>query len=526
MNLARILLIVVALGMAGLTAFLINTYLANKEKEYADNTPTEQTLVGAVEVLVADRNLAAGEIIGDGVLRWQAWPESAVNENYVSRNGEGGTGGVEGAAVRNAIMAGEPIIKSKLVMSDQPGFLAGALGPGMRAVSIKVDKVTGNAGFIVPGNRVDLILTQEIEGADADGGGGNKRVSETVLSDLRVLAIDQQVDDLNEEPKISDTVTLEVDVKQAETVALAKEMGKLSLSLRSVRRSDAENATAGLFTADDQVSRYLSPMYMPVLTARHDVRAGTLLRDLDLEWRTLPEGLDPTGLMLKSQMSMSAVRGALLTQNVSAETPLRQDMLIRPNQQGFIIAALSPGMRAISLAVNQVTGVSGYVSPGDHVDVILTHEVKDTADKPVLDPRRFAETIAEGVRLLAIESLPSRKTGKPRIGETVTLEVDPRQAEVIALAQQMGEISLSLRSVPALALENSTLREEPYTTDLFISGAVADFLSFGTRRAPQLLARKGKRNRSIVSAPVRRSPSGGSVRVYRSTVQSTVQISR
>lgn len=526
MNLARILLIVVALGMAGLTAVLINSYLTNKENEYASNAPTEQELVGAVEVLVADRDLAAGEIVNDGMLRWQAWPETAVNENYLSRQGESGSADVDGAAVRSAIMAGEPIVMSKLVMSDQPGFLAGALRPGMRAITLKVDEVSGNAGFILPGNRIDVILTQEIETALAGGDTGMKRVSETVLSDLRVLAVDQEVNDLENEPKVSKTVTLEVDVKQAETAALAKRMGKLSLSLRSVARSDSEMATAGLFTADDQISRFLSPVYMPVLTARHDIKAGTLLRDLDIEWRTLPEGIDPAGLVLKSLVPMSVVRGALVTQDISADTPLRESMLIRPDQQGFIIAALNPGMRAVSVGITQVTGVSGYVSPGDFVDVIMINEVKDTSDTPVLDPRRFAETVAQGVRLLAIEQFSSQKTGRPRMGETVTLEVDPRQAEIIALAQEMGTISLSLRSVPALALEDSTTRDEPYTSDLYISGAIADFLSFGTRRAPQLMARRGQRNRSVASTPVRRSSSGGSVRVYRSTAQSTVQISR
>ena len=526
MNLARILLIVVALGMAGLTAFLINNYLTNKENEFASNQPTEQRLIGAVEVLVADRDIAAGEIINDGILRWQPWPENAVNENFVSRSDESDASGVQGAAVRRAIMAGEPIVMSKLVMSDEPGFMAGALRPGMRAVSVKVDEVTGNAGFILPGNRVDMILTQEIEVELPSGDTGQKRVSETVLTDLRVLAIDQQVNDLEEEPKVSKTVTLEVDVKQAETVALIKRMGVVSLSLRSVARADNEALSASMFTADDQISRFLSPIYMPVLTARHDLKAGTLLRDLDIEWQALPEGVDPNGLVLQSRAPMTAIRGALLTRDVSAATPLRQDMLIRPNDQGFIIAALNPGMRAVSVAITQVTGVSGYISPGDQVDVILTHEVKDTSDNPVLDPRRFAETIAEGVRLLAIEKLPSRQTGKPRAGETVTLEVDPRQAEVIVLAQEMGKLSLTVRSVPALALETSTPRDEVYTSDLFISDAVADFLSFGTRRAPQLLARRGQQNRSVASAPARRSSSGGTVRVYRSTAQSTVQISR
>ena len=177
MNLARILLIVVALGMAGLTAFLINNYLTNKENEFASQQPTDQQLVGAVEVLVADRDIAAGEIVNDGSLRWQPWPEAAVNENFVSRSDESDASGVEGAAVRSAIMAGEPIIKSKLVMSDQPGFLAGALRPGMRAVTVEVDEVSGNAGFILPGNRVDIILTQEIEVATAAGDtGGRPRV--------------------------------------------------------------------------------------------------------------------------------------------------------------------------------------------------------------------------------------------------------------------------------------------------------------------------------------------------------------
>ena len=142
--------------------------------------------------------------------------------------------------------------------------------------------------------------------------------------------------------------------------------------------------------------------------------------------------------------ALTALRGSYLKTRVESRGPIRHQDIIRPGEQGFIVASLAPGMRAVSMAVTQVSGVSGFVAPGDRVDVLLIHKVDDTSDKPVLTPRQFTETILTDLRLLAIEQVIDAATGKPKVGGTVTLEVTPQQAEVDSLADAMGNLSLSL----------------------------------------------------------------------------------
>ena len=456
MNLARIILIVAAFSVAGVTALLVKNYLQSREAEFAvTNKEPKIEKVPTVRILVADSDLAAGTMVSEKLLRWQTWPNDGLSPEYIVQGKDGTSdkpADFSGWAVRRGIATGEPITRHRLLEPGTAGFLAGALSPGMRATSISVNAETGTAGFILPGDRVDVLLTQQIsQTRGVEGGNRDKFISETVISNVRVLAIDQDFNDIDEQTRVGKTVTLELTPKQAESLAVAKSMGRISLSLRSfLRNADIEKKPT--FTSDEDVSNFLRPRPptpVQVLIAKHNLTAGALLRDTDFTWQKLGAGESGKDYISKTPTSATALRGSYLKVDVEGNKAIPQDGIIRPGEHGFIVAALLPGMRAISMAVSQVSGGSGFVAPGDRVDMLLTHQIDDSSDKAALTPRRYSETILKDLRLLAIEQIVDPNTGKPQVGKTVTLEVTPKQAEVVNVAASIGQLSLSLRSVPA-----------------------------------------------------------------------------
>lgn len=554
MNLARILLVVAALAVAGVTAYLVRGYLQGKEAEIAEGGKKNNGAeVRSVQVLVALNNLPAGTIVNPDLFRWQNWPEDGLAPEYVVRGRDGGKDDAEGVkpsdmtgwAVRRGIAANEPILKARLLKPGTAGFLAGVLGPGMRAVSTNVNAETGASGFILPGDRVDVVLTQQVRLTTSEDAGRQKIISETVISDVRVLAVDQTFDDMKEQSRVGKTITLELTPKQSESMAVAKRMGRISLSLRSlVRNTEIEKKSA--FTSDEEVSRFLrsrSSSAPRTLVAKHNLPAGTLLRDIDFGWQQLGPGDSGEGNIFEGATAPSALRGSYLKTRVESRRPILHENIIRPGEQGFIVASLAPGMRAVSIAITQVSGVSGFISPGDIVDLLLTHKVEDTSDSPVLTPRRFSETILKGLRLLAIEQVVDANTGKPKVGQTVTVEVAPREAEIVALAASMGSLSLSLRSVPAADISSSGEAENAgAVSDIGVSPAPMDQLILGTRRDPDLLRRRRQLGRvqrtrdtgDTAKAKPAPQPAANrviddgsrSVTVYRATEPSTVVIER
>ncbi len=236
MDRKKIILLVAALVVAALTAFLARSMFSGAGAPQAQAKKPE--IVGE-KVLVATRALPVGTIITEDSLKFQPWPKDLVEEAYF-KEGETPAQDLTGSVVRNPITAGQPITRGQLVQPNDRGFLAAALGPGMRAVTIPVSGRTAVAGFVFPGDRVDLMLTQTIQGE-----GPPLKVTETVIKNIRVLATDNRVTaKTNAEgqtvPKRSKLVTLEVTPSIAEEVAVAQTLGTLSLSLRSIADSQAE----------------------------------------------------------------------------------------------------------------------------------------------------------------------------------------------------------------------------------------------------------------------------------------------
>jgi len=231
MDVRKLVLLVGALLIAGVTAFMARSMFADGAVATAKAAPEPP----GNEVLVAAKPLPLGTIIAADMLVFQPWPKDMVEKAYFQK-GETDPATLVGKVVRHTIMAGQPVAQGALVGPGENGFLAAALSPGMRAITVSVSITSGVGGFVFPGDRVDLVLTQEVPGAE----GQPLRTSETIVRNLRVLAVDQRVDDTTTEAKVGRTATLEVTPKLVEKIAVARTFGSLSLSLRSIAESAAE----------------------------------------------------------------------------------------------------------------------------------------------------------------------------------------------------------------------------------------------------------------------------------------------
>ena len=236
MDKKKLVLLAVALLVAIGTAFAARTLFIGASTPEAEAAPKPM----GPKVLVAQRALPTGTIITADSISFQDWPKEMVQDAYFI-DGEADLTKLVGTVVRYPVTAGEPLTQGALVAPGDRGFLAAALGPGMRAVTIPVSAKTGVGGFIFPGDRVDLLLTQSVKGG---GSGGTLKVSETVLRNLRVLATDQKTESKTVDGKTVvrafRTVTLEVTPRIAEKVAVSQTIGKLSLTLRSLADNQAQ----------------------------------------------------------------------------------------------------------------------------------------------------------------------------------------------------------------------------------------------------------------------------------------------
>lgn len=225
----RIIILFIAISAGGLAAWLL---MAAK--------PAQQEVVSApepqmAEVLVASVDLVQGQLISEKDLRWQSWPPNALSAAYISRSSKpDALTSLKGSMVRTHFVAGEPIKEDKLSRTPS-GMLASMLPAGKRAVAIRVSAESAAGGFILPNDRVDVIQTVARQGQQ----GSVDNLSSTILTNIRVLAIDQKADDVKDPTFIGKTATLELNVEQAEAVAAGQAAGTLSLALRSAADADA-----------------------------------------------------------------------------------------------------------------------------------------------------------------------------------------------------------------------------------------------------------------------------------------------
>ncbi|WCT72149.1 Flp pilus assembly protein CpaB [Sphingomonas naphthae] len=242
MDVRRLALMVGALMVAAVSAVMARSlFMGSATPQAAASMPAAPVAPTGPEVLVATRAMPVGTIIGPDSFRYQPWPSELIEKAYFIR-GQSEAQTLVGTVVRQATSAGQPITQGSLVKPGDRGFLAAALGPGMRAVTVSVSAQSGVAGFVFPGDRVDLILASQVT---ASGDDQPLRASETIVRNLRVLATDQRTDKVTDEQgktmvSAFSSVTLETTPRIAEKIAVAQSIGTLSLSLRPLANDTAE----------------------------------------------------------------------------------------------------------------------------------------------------------------------------------------------------------------------------------------------------------------------------------------------
>jgi pilus assembly protein CpaB len=262
MRARTLILLFVAVSLAGGTAILVRSFLSQKNSE-AEAQALAKPAAPQKFVLVAKGAILRGQILKPQDLSWQVWPEGGIDKNYILNGTNRTPESFSGWVARDPFTAGEPINDAKIVSPGSRGFLAAVLRPGMRAISVPVTATSGISGFVFPGDQVDILITHRLTGhAEAQ-----HQAAETVLQDVRVIGIDQKLDSKTGEALVAHTATLEVTPKQSEMIAVAAEIGKLSLSLRSLavassEKSPEDSAAAdpqqGTYTLDSEVSQLLA----------------------------------------------------------------------------------------------------------------------------------------------------------------------------------------------------------------------------------------------------------------------------
>lgn len=239
-NFRAVVPIIVALVVAGFAAMMARSFLHSEKP--AANVAGVQKPVAEIEIIVAKENLPAGYILQPKDMRWQAWPDKALADDYIVKKKGGTMESLQNAVIRRGVAAGEPLTWGRVVKQGDRGYLAALLAPGMRAFSVRISDISGVSGLVFPGDRVDMIVSHKISKKDAKGEDFTNVISETILTNIRVLAMDQKTDDQDGKPLVAKTATIEVTPKQAEQVALASNIGEIVLSLHSLAQTPQEMA--------------------------------------------------------------------------------------------------------------------------------------------------------------------------------------------------------------------------------------------------------------------------------------------
>jgi pilus assembly protein CpaB len=255
MNTARIVVLAIAIGAGGIAA-----YLASGSDKPAPAEPVAQ--LATVDVLVAKGEINLGQTVKAEDMQWQSWPTASASNSFVKRGDRpDAPNQLAGSIARGSFMAGEPIREQKLVKASS-GFMAAILPSGMRAVSTEIAPETGAGGFILPNDRVDVLLTQRFKNPDQKANQPDIVHTEVVLHNVRVLAIDQAPREKDgQNTVVGKTVTLELKPDETTTLAASRQAGTLSLALRSIADANTvETVDAGVkFTQSVNIVRFGIP---------------------------------------------------------------------------------------------------------------------------------------------------------------------------------------------------------------------------------------------------------------------------
>lgn len=239
MKAARLIVMGTAVAAAG-GAGILALNLMSREPE-TQIVEVAQPKIALESVLVAAREIPIGTALSADMVQWQEWPKEAVAGGFMTKSGDpDALDQIAGAISRASMFQGEPIREAKLVRSDR-GYMSAILPEGQRAIATTISTETSAGGFILPNDRVDVIMTRR-----SQSGGQNEFITETILENVRVLAIDQTIEEKDgEQVKVGQTATLQLTPKQAEVLTVAQQMAdRLSLSLRSLEDSKSNETKA------------------------------------------------------------------------------------------------------------------------------------------------------------------------------------------------------------------------------------------------------------------------------------------
>jgi pilus assembly protein CpaB len=235
MKAARLVVLGIAVAAGGLAAILAGGF-----QQSAPPPPAPPPQIATVDILVAKNDIGMGVALSDQDIQWQVWPESAANPAFIRKSEHPDAfAQYVGAIVRVPMAAGEPVRDNKIIRAKGSGYMAAILPSGMRAYSTEISAETGAGGFILPNDRE----AEKSTGIEA-------HISETILTDVRALAIDQLVQEKDgQRVVVGKTATLELSQRQAEMLAAARQSGSLSLALRSIvdakpHKQDADDGQA------------------------------------------------------------------------------------------------------------------------------------------------------------------------------------------------------------------------------------------------------------------------------------------
>jgi len=236
MNSKRLIVLGIALVAATGAALLVRGMVGGGTPKVEAKLPPP---IPMSEVLVANANLQPGQPLTPELVHWQKWPANSVDASFITHNESPSIeAAVKGTVVRMPLIAGQPITNTGIVHADTAGMMSAMLNPGMRAVSITISTDSGAGGFILPNDRVDVILTRKADGNSVRGS------AKTILSNIRVLAVDQTYrQEKDARTVVGKTATVEVSPEQAEVLSGAVMSGSLSLELRPL--------TDGVASVDD-----------------------------------------------------------------------------------------------------------------------------------------------------------------------------------------------------------------------------------------------------------------------------------
>ncbi|MFW0777343.1 MAG: Flp pilus assembly protein CpaB [Rickettsiales bacterium] len=215
------------------------------------------------------------------------------------------------------------------------------------------------------------------------------------------------------------------------------------------------------------------PPELQAIAAQGELSLGTLVQSGDLAWVPVENGTDTEGMLLNNAVALEDFTGAVVRKQLKPGEFLKAEDLMKAGEGGFMSAVLEPGMRAVSVAVNATSGNAGFISPGDRVDLIITHRIQiQNGGERGGQESVVSETFVRNVRVLAVDQMLDNPENKAILAKTVTVEVNDAQAEQIAVATEMGKISMALRSLAGAPKEGSKGATEKDISPIMGTGAM------------------------------------------------------